>query len=166
MRRDESGSMFRKALNLALWYQLLAHGLYGKFLRFYWLLLGLSAVLLAGSLWMLAEGTVGRTNFGPFWLWGLICLATVAVAYLIQRMVGIVPVALVSIILPATIIISPMVVRTTNGPAEADDMTDEPASLATGDLYCFGKGAVVFGSLVGVAAGAYTACRRWQEWRC
>jgi hypothetical protein len=86
-------------------------------------------------------------------------------SYLIERTVGALPLALVSIILPATLIISPAVMGTT-GHVDFDDASDESTSgLVTGDFHFFMKGALVFGVLVGIASGSYVGCESWQQWR-
>ncbi len=159
-------------MKLVLWYQLLVNGMYRMFLRLYWSVWTSSALVLAGSLLMLANWTPRSPQFGPFWLWGIICLFLVGVCYLIGRALGMLPLLLVSIVLPATLIINPMVVGSSTHVIAVDEDSGAVAAngLVTGDVQQFTKGAGVFLGLVALAGGAYSAClsvnwvRRSRRW--
>ena len=155
-----------RALKLVLWYQLLVNGMYRMFVRFYWSVWTSSALLLAGSLVMLANWDLAWSKFGPFWLWAVICFSLVGIGYLIERTMGVVPLVVVSIVLPATLIINPMPARSaghTTVESVQEDAPEWSSNLVTRDAECFAKGALVFIVLGGVAVGTYAACRspRW-----
>jgi hypothetical protein len=138
------------------------------FLRFYGAVWTSSALVLAGSLVMLAHRDLTWSKFGPFWLWAVICFSLLGTGYLIARTIGVVPLAVVSIVLPATLIINPMAARpsghaVTEHATTPEDTPEGSSNLATRDAECFAKGAIVFALLGGIAVAAYSACRspRW-----
>jgi hypothetical protein len=159
-------------MKLVLWYQLLANGMYRMFVRFYWSVWTSAVLVLTGSLLMLAGWDRAASEYGPFWLWGIICFSLVGVSYLIGRVLGMLPLLLVSLVLPATLIIHPMVVGSSTHDIVADDDSAHmiTGGVATGDLQQFAKGIAVFGGLVAVAGAAYAAClsvnwvRRSRRW--
>jgi hypothetical protein len=121
---------------------------------------------------MLADWARTSTDYGPFWLWGIICFALVGVSYVIGRVLGTFPLLLVSIILPATLIIHPMGSGSSSYDVAGDDDSSPVVAegLAGGDLQQFAKGAAVFAGLAALTAAAYVAChsvtwiRRSRHW--
>jgi hypothetical protein len=149
----------RRALKLVWWYQLLVHGMYRILLRLYGAVWTSAVLVLAGSLVMLAASAPSWSRLGPFWLWLVICGVLLGSGYLIERTVGVLPLVMVSIVLPATLVINPLAARPPGHAIAEEDVLESLSYLATGDLECFGKGAAVFLGLGGLATVAYAACR-------
>lgn len=153
-------STARRSLKLVLWYQLLDKRMYRVLIRFYWSVWTTSALLLVVSLLMLANHARAWPEYGPFLLWVAICVSLVAVGYVTGRVLGMLPLVVLSIVLPATLIISARGVRLSPQEIARNERSGFPSKhvSASSDLQHFTKGATVFFALAALAAAAYAAC--------